>query len=266
MNRIIGIACVLTFIACSRSPGAQDETGAPANDKADDASGLAGSFINDHPGPGEITLLELNGDKTFAVVIPAMGCTTFPNCHVDVISGQYRLTESASGKTHFLRLEQNSTLRFRYAWTLSGDALSLKDTTSDEMISMTRRAPSDEELCDDTGGTFLDNSTFTDGTSCRCQRGTHFVTAVGCVFAQATQACGGSSELAVSCEPGLVCQKTNPLCLECTGTCVSPACAQMSQADCMNSSNCVWFPGQPCDPTPGGPACPPDLAPHCADR
>ncbi|HZS42380.1 MAG TPA: hypothetical protein VFF06_36370 [Polyangia bacterium] len=132
------MATVLVF-------GAVGCGGEPADDSVDtiddvtkaDASYPSGVYENAKPQIGDFYLLELNADKTFLHKTQGVDCIpNFGTC--GQMTGSYKF--SHSGSTKYIRFYDDAgNYVDRYAYTLSGDKLSLKASGSHTFV-MTKSA------------------------------------------------------------------------------------------------------------------------------
>jgi hypothetical protein len=138
MAFVFVIAALGTY-GCDSTTSNPDDSAADVTDNSDKADGVVrpeGTYTHAAAAAGDFTVVILNADKSFHREMLVM-CITTP-CNPVATDGTYGW--SKSGSTRYVRfLDANGALIDRYAYTLSGDVLTLRtpDTNHTQKLKLT---------------------------------------------------------------------------------------------------------------------------------
>ncbi|HEY3356566.1 MAG TPA: hypothetical protein VGQ83_25165 [Polyangia bacterium] len=151
---LVFVFAALGSFGCDGTAGNPEDNALDVIDNAEKADGVirpVGTYRNEAPTAGGFTAVVLKTDKTFRREVQVM-CITTP-CNPIATEGRYGW--SKSGSTRYIRfLDENGDLIDRYAYTLSGDVLTLRvpNTTQKQKLTLSADAycavPADCELQD----------------------------------------------------------------------------------------------------------------------
>lgn len=214
MNRMMIATLAVALAGCTAAPNDINDVEDAVDGKADGVGYPAGTYREDPPTVGHVVLLTLNADHSFHAE-SSQFCAGGGTCPNAILDGSYKFTRSST--TRYIRLiDDGGQLIDRYAWTLTGNTLKVRESSSTETIELQKDTachgvlPRICKQCDD-------------GTSA-CA---HFDSSCNIVTCESTGGQAGAicgPDIVTKCAAGLGCQISGVD----TGTC-QPQGAQLGQ-------------------------------------